>query len=141
MREIAKVMKKADLGKYKELLEARQQELSKRLWTRDQIFLPKTPEPEEEAQMTAQQDLAVQDRNRAAALFRQVQAALDRIEDGSYGICLSCEDEIPPQRLEAVPWTSYCIQCQQTFDQQQAERTGRRHELVEEGPSLWRRAA
>jgi DnaK suppressor protein len=134
-------VKRADLGKYKELLEAREQELSKRLWTRDQISFPKTPEPEEEAQMTTLQDLAVQDRNQAAALLRQVRAALDRIKDGSYGICLSCEDEIPPQRLEAVPWTPYCIQCQRTFDQLQAERRARQHELVEEERSPWRRAA
>jgi DnaK suppressor protein len=134
-------VKRADLGKYKELLEAREQELSKRLWTRDQSSFPKTPEPEEEAQMTTLQDLAVQDRNQAAALLRQVRAALDRIKDGSYGICLSCEDEIPPQRLEAVPWTPYCIQCQRTFDQLQAERRARQHELVEEERSPWRRAA
>jgi len=134
-------MKRAELEKYKELLEARERELAKRLRTREQISFPKTPEPEEEAQMTTQQDLAVLDRNQAAKLLRQVRAALERIEDGSYGICLSCEDEIPPRRLEAVPWAAYCIQCQEAFDQQQTERRAPRLESVEEGPSPWRRAA
>jgi DnaK suppressor protein len=134
-------MKRAELEVYKELLEAREQELSKRLRTREQISFPKTPEPEEEAQMTTQQDLAVLDRNQAAALLREVRAALDRIEDGSYGICLSCEDQIPPRRLEAVPWAAYCIQCQEAFDQQQTERRSPRPELVEVETSPWGRAA
>ena len=39
----------------------------------------------------------------------QVEAALARIRDGSYGICQDCGEEIPAGRLEARPWTPYCI--------------------------------
>jgi DnaK suppressor protein len=41
--------------------------------------------------------------------LRQVDAALARIDDGSYGTCEVCGREIPEERLEAIPWTSLCI--------------------------------
>ena len=115
-------MKKAEFAKYKELLERKQQELSKGFRTRNQIALQRSPEFEEEAQMVVEQDLAVQNRNLAAELLRQIWAALDRIDDGSYGSCLACGAEIQPERLEAVPWASYCTRCQETLDLQQRQK-------------------
>ena len=41
-----------------------------------------------------------------------IREALDRIEAKSYGTCVNCENAIGPRRLEAVPWTKLCIQCQ-----------------------------
>ncbi len=40
-----------------------------------------------------------------------IEEALDRIENGSYGICISCSKEIPKERLEAVPHTQKCVPC------------------------------
>jgi DnaK suppressor protein len=45
-------------------------------------------------------------------ILQLIREALDRIEDKSYGICINCENVIGPKRLEAVPWTRLCIQCQ-----------------------------
>jgi RNA polymerase-binding transcription factor DksA len=45
-----------------------------------------------------------------------VEGALKRIEDGSYGICEECGEPIPPERLEAIPYTPYCIRCAQKND-------------------------
>lgn len=44
--------------------------------------------------------------------LRMVDEALDRIDSGEYGICLSCEEPITPRRLKAVPWAKFCVQCQ-----------------------------
>jgi len=44
-------------------------------------------------------------------VLSQIDAALQRIEDGTYGVCASCGREIAPQRLEATPWASLCIDC------------------------------
>ncbi len=44
------------------------------------------------------------------------QEALRRIEDGTFGYCTLCQDEISPQRLVAVPWTRYCIGCQEQLE-------------------------
>ncbi len=49
-------------------------------------------------------------------ILRRIQEALDRIDDSSYGICVHCENEIQPKRLEAVPWTGLCIQCQDLLE-------------------------
>jgi len=42
--------------------------------------------------------------------LREVEAALQRIEDGTYGTCSVCGKKIPVERLEAVPWTTLCIE-------------------------------
>lgn len=41
----------------------------------------------------------------------QVDAALKRLEDGSYGICTTCGKPIPPERLEALPFAGQCVDC------------------------------
>lgn len=41
--------------------------------------------------------------------LEQIQSALDRIEEGTYGTCVVCNKEIPFERLEALPYTAYCI--------------------------------
>lgn len=48
-----------------------------------------------------------------ASLLRQVEEALGRIDEGSYGVCDECGQPISLKRLEAVPWALYCISCQE----------------------------
>jgi DnaK suppressor protein len=50
----------------------------------------------------------------------QVRAALQRIDRGEFGRCIECGREIPPARLEAVPWTPYCLDDQQKRDAEAA---------------------
>ena len=50
-------------------------------------------------------------RNRSR--LRLIQRALQRISDRSYGICVDCEGLIGLKRLQAVPWASHCIHCQE----------------------------
>jgi RNA polymerase-binding protein DksA len=45
-------------------------------------------------------------------LLAQIDAALVRIEDGTYGTCTNCGKPIAEERLEAVPWATLCIDCQ-----------------------------
>jgi DnaK suppressor protein len=49
-----------------------------------------------------------------------VQKALRRAADGTLGVCLRCEEEIPEKRLKAVPWAAYCLRCQETVDRLKA---------------------
>jgi len=44
--------------------------------------------------------------------LQAIEDALDRIEEGSYGVCESCESEIAEGRLQAMPFTRLCVQCQ-----------------------------
>ncbi len=48
-----------------------------------------------------------------AKLLRAIEAAISRIENGNYGVCTVCEEEISLARLNAVPWTSVCIACKE----------------------------
>lgn len=43
--------------------------------------------------------------------LQQVEAALERIADGSYGSCTECGGRIPKMRLKAIPYTPYCVKC------------------------------
>ena len=45
--------------------------------------------------------------------LRLIEEALDRLDSGDYGICLSCEEPIPAKRLRAVSWARYCVRCQE----------------------------
>ena len=49
-------------------------------------------------------------------LLELVEGALKRIDDGTYGICEECGEPIPAERLEAIPFTPYCVRCAQKQD-------------------------
>ena len=55
--------------------------------------------------------------NNDRQLLAMVEGALERIREGSFGECISCGNEINPKRLEAVPWTRHCIECQEKLEQ------------------------
>lgn len=45
-----------------------------------------------------------------------IDASLQRIRTGAFGVCVGCGDDIEIRRLEAVPWTEYCLRCQEAFE-------------------------
>lgn len=47
-----------------------------------------------------------------------VEDALSRIEDGTYGECLMCGEQVPPARLKAIPWARYCVNCQEVVERE-----------------------
>ncbi len=116
-------MTKTELNKYKEALEAKQAELAQVLRNRDGITIEKSPDALDEVQNAAERELAIRNLDRESQLLRSVRGALARIRDGSYGVCLHCEEDINPKRLNAVPWAGYCIQCQEIADRHQDEGT------------------
>jgi DnaK suppressor protein len=59
--------------------------------------------------------------NSERQLLQMVETALERLREGIFGQCISCGEEINPKRLEAVPWTRYCIQCQEKMEQGRLE--------------------
>ena len=109
-------MNRTELERYKAMLEAKQAELSGGLRNRDEIAIEKTPDALDEVQLAGERELAIRNLDREASLLRNVRAALSRVGDGSYGVCLHCEEDIKPKRLEAVPWAAYCIRCQEALD-------------------------
>ena len=51
--------------------------------------------------------------NLEKTLLREVEEALSRVREGSYGICQECEEPISPKRLQALPWAKFCVRCQE----------------------------
>ena len=115
-------MTKNELKKYGNVLEAKQAELAKVLRSRDGIVIEKSPDALDEVQYAADRELAIRSLDRDSVLLRNIAGALRRIEQGSFGMCSRCEEEISLKRLAAVPWTSFCIQCQEIADRRQSER-------------------
>jgi RNA polymerase-binding protein DksA len=50
----------------------------------------------------------------AEHMLSDIDAALRRIDDGTFGKCTNCGNEIAPERLEARPWATLCINCQRS---------------------------
>ena len=63
-------------------------------------------------------EVAIRKLDQQAKLLKSVEAALARIDDGTYGVCLRCEEEIPEKRLKAVPWAGHCVAGQDELDRQ-----------------------
>ena len=53
----------------------------------------------------------------AGQILREVDTALARIEDGTYGICAACGKEIPSERLDAVPYATLCVEDKRRLEQ------------------------
>jgi DnaK suppressor protein len=48
--------------------------------------------------------------------LRMIETALDRMREGTFGICDACGEQIQPRRLQALPWTQYCLRCQEMLE-------------------------
>ena len=112
-------MTKSELNQYKNVLEAKQAELVQLVRNRDGIAIRTSPDALDEVQYATERELAIRSLDRDSNLLRNVRAALDRIEEGSFGVCLHCEEDISPKRLAAVPSTAFCIVCQEIADRSQ----------------------
>jgi len=112
-------MTKTELNKYREILEAKQAELAQVLRNREGITIEKSPDALDEVQNAAERELAIRNLDRESNLLRNVRAALRRMDEGTFGVCVHCEEDINPKRLNAVPWTPFCIQCQEMADRNQ----------------------
>src|SRR3569833_1917796 len=116
-------MTKTEMNIFKKILETKQDELEQIVRNRDAITIEKSADALDEVQHAAERELAIRNLDRESNLLRNVRSALRRIDDGSFGICLHCEEEISPKRIAAVPWTSLCIQCQEQADRHREEGT------------------
>jgi DnaK suppressor protein len=116
-------MTRSETKKYKEMLEVKQVELARLLRNRDDIAIDRSPDALDEVQRASERELAIRNLDRESNLLRNVRAALSRIGEGSYGVCVQCEEDIGPRRLAAVPWTPFCIRCQEAVDRDATEGT------------------
>lgn len=106
-----------DLKTLESILRIRAQELAQSMAERNQIAVERSPDAFDATLLAADRECSAQALMQDLHLLRQVEAALDRIYDGGFGICLGCEEEIASKRLRAIPWATYCVSCQSTAEE------------------------
>jgi DnaK suppressor protein len=105
----------------RQILESRLQAAARSRGLRDAIPIDQVADPLDMTQQAAERELAVHNLDRDSTLVQRLRAAIERLNDGSYGVCLQCEEEIAPKRLKAIPWPELCIICQEVADRLNAE--------------------
>jgi DnaK suppressor protein len=111
-------MKTNEMNEFRKTLKTTQAELSYGRTNREALAIETTADELDRIQQAQERDYAMVAIDRDSLRLREIRAALERIENGNFGICLNCEEEISAKRLAAVPWTALCIVCQEA-----AERT------------------
>jgi DnaK suppressor protein len=113
-------MDKKKLETFRKQLEDRQQELRK--------IVARNEQDGRDADVGTAQDIAdraansytkeflFHQSNNERQLLQMVESALSRIREGVFGECINCGNDINAKRLEAVPWTRYCISCQEKLE-------------------------
>lgn len=110
------------VSEFRRLLEVKYEELSATSSNRDGIVIEAVADDMDRMQAQMGRDLAIHSLDRTSMLLKNVRAALDRIEEDMYGVCLRCEEPIAENRLKAIPWASYCVDCQESIDSHASSR-------------------
>jgi DnaK suppressor protein len=111
-------MTRVQLNRFKRALEAKRGELMRAIAVRrDWLAIDHSNDPMEQVRNTADRDLAVDNVDRMCGTLRLVEGALGEIRDGTFGVCANCDEAIPLERLNAVPWSPYCVSCQEQVEQ------------------------
>ena len=113
-------MDKKKVEAFKKRLEDRQRELRSNVSRNEQdgrsADLDTAQDIADRASSSYQKEFLFHPSTSDRQLLQMVEGALSRIREGTFGECISCGNEINIKRLEAVPWTRYCIECQEKLE-------------------------
>ena len=99
---------------YREMLQEKRAEVLSGLGTKfDTLARMGRVAEDDQAQFLNEESVSLHLNTLDYAQLRLIEEALDRLDSGDYGVCLSCEEPIPPKRLRAVSWARYCVRCQE----------------------------
>jgi DnaK suppressor protein len=115
-------MERHSLEQFRVLLQARQSELereaSQKRGERRGFEASESKDEGDLAVSSQTKEMLFRQTSQNAALLRAIRSALVRIENGTFGLCMNCEQEISATRLKAIPWVQYCIICQELIEEQ-----------------------
>jgi len=109
-------MTKSEASKVRMSLESKVIELGTSTRRRDAIIVERTADSLDRILRANEREFAVINLQAASARLRETRAALERLNDGTYGICQECREKISPKRLAALPAAALCIRCQEQVD-------------------------
>ena len=101
---------------FRDVLGMRLKELQSAAIRVETIHIETVPDDLDRTQGACEREMAVRNLETASMALRAVRAALRRIDEGSYGSCLDCGEEISLRRLAAMPTAALCIICQEAVD-------------------------
>lgn len=113
-------MSGVNTNEFRMMLERKHKDLLSAFSNRDEIVIEVTADEMDRLQQQSSREIAIRNLDQTSRLLKSVQAALDRMDDEIYGVCLRCEEPIHEKRLKAIPWASHCVACQEVLDRQQA---------------------
>ena len=114
---------KATSQRLRQQLKDKRAALATALGHRDEISVVRAADVIDAMQLSQERSIAVESLDLETHLLRQVDAALARMDEGTYGTCLHCEDQIPEKRLRALPWAILCLGCQERHERQNPRRS------------------
>jgi DnaK suppressor protein len=103
------------------LMEKRQEVMQNLGMTFDTLSSQGRVAEEDQAQLSHDEYVQLQLNKKDWDVLLLVNAALDRLNAGDYGICQRCEEPIARRRLEVIPWAKYCVTCQEKISRRHAE--------------------
>jgi DnaK suppressor protein len=109
-------MTKCDTKLFCKILEAEAVGLRRALQNRGGVAFESVSEECEQMTLAGLRELSLVLVDRTSRRLREVEAALRRIEEGDFGTCVDCDEQIPAKRSTAIPWASRCVSCQETAD-------------------------
>jgi DnaK suppressor protein len=109
-------MTRTEVSKFRQTLENLQAELGTGIRNREALTIESSPDDLDRIQNASERDYAMRNLERNSTRLRETNAAIRRIEAGTFGVCVGCEEDINPRRLAAVPFAPLCIVCQEAAD-------------------------
>ena len=83
---------------------------------REELVTEWSSDPMDQVQARQDLDLTVHAIDSTYKTRKAIETAMELLASGEYGICLDCGETINPKRLEAIPWTTLCVSCQEAHD-------------------------
>ncbi len=122
-------MTHTEISSFRQVLESSRAELLGAGGTSwDRLATVAAPDEMDRLQNASDRDYAISNLERNSRRLAELAAALRRVNAGTFGECLDCDEPISPRRLAAVPWAALCIKCQEKSDRERATPTSRTEE-------------
>lgn len=109
-------MDSIQIKRFRAILEDRRDAFSERVHDRNAIAIENAADIMDEVRCAEERDLATRILEHGFAELRLVTAALARIEEGTYGFCLRCDEAISWNRLQVMPQAAFCVNCQEAAE-------------------------
>lgn len=108
-------------AKIRAALEPKHNELLNSVNNRQDIWVENAADILDSLQLHMDREFVIRTLDSRSALLHELNSAIERLEAGTFGICLECEEDIPARRLQALPWAARCVPCEEKVERRAAE--------------------